>query len=190
MASYLDVFRRLRVEMNGAVSQSMRENGLQYGANYGVSLPTIKSVAADYYPDHDLAAQLWRQEIRELQLAAIYIEDPAEITAQQMEAWSADFHTTEVATVVAMELFHRAEGALSVAAQWFESGNDLQRLAACHMIGKSAKRFTSDELRPFITNKATAYALREIFKVHLDLRPEIEEIKDQVEDLVWQLEEL
>ena len=54
-----DIKTRLRLSMNGAVSQSMREKGLVYKLNFGVELPRIKSIAADYGKDHALAQALW-----------------------------------------------------------------------------------------------------------------------------------
>ena len=76
MTTYIDVFVRLTRQMNGAVSQTMRElggdQGMKYKMNYGVSLPTIKDIALEYYPNHALAEDLWRQEVREMQLAAVY----------------------------------------------------------------------------------------------------------------------
>ena len=36
----------LRREMNGAVADSMRYYGTRYGLNYGVSLPTIRTIAS------------------------------------------------------------------------------------------------------------------------------------------------
>ena len=43
-----DIKTQLRLSMNGAVSQSMREKGLVYKLNFGVELPRIKGIAAGY----------------------------------------------------------------------------------------------------------------------------------------------
>ena len=51
-----DIKTQLRLSMNGVVSQSMREKGLDYKLNFGVELPRIKSIAAAYEKNHDLAA--------------------------------------------------------------------------------------------------------------------------------------
>ena len=50
-----DIKTQLRLSMNGAVSQSMREKGLVYKLNFGVELPRIKGIAAGYEKDHSLA---------------------------------------------------------------------------------------------------------------------------------------
>ena len=43
-----EIKTQLRLSMNGVVSQSMREKGLNYKLNFGVELPRIKSIAAAY----------------------------------------------------------------------------------------------------------------------------------------------
>ena len=40
-----DIKTQLRLSMNGAVSQSMREKGLVYKLNFGVEIPRIKMIA-------------------------------------------------------------------------------------------------------------------------------------------------
>ena len=60
-----EIKTQLRLSMNGAVSQSMREKGLVYKLNFGVELPRIKSIASAYGKDHALAQALWKEDIRE-----------------------------------------------------------------------------------------------------------------------------
>ncbi len=65
-----EIKTQLRLSMNGAVSQSMREKGLVYKLNFGVELPRIKSIAAAYEKDHALAQALWKEDIRECKILA------------------------------------------------------------------------------------------------------------------------
>ena len=65
-----DIKTQLRLSMNGAVSQSMREKGLVYKLNFGVELPRIKGIAAAYEKDHALAQALWKEDIRECKILA------------------------------------------------------------------------------------------------------------------------
>ena len=44
-----EIKTQLRLSMNGAVSQSMREKGLVYKLNFGVELPRIKSTLERRY---------------------------------------------------------------------------------------------------------------------------------------------
>ena len=65
-----DIKTQLRLSMNGVVSQSMREKGLNYKLNFGVELPRIKSIAAAYEKNHELAQTLWKEDIRECKILA------------------------------------------------------------------------------------------------------------------------
>lgn len=56
-----DIKTQLRLSMNGAVSQSMREKGLVYKLNFGVELPRIKMIAEGYEKNHGLAQALWKR---------------------------------------------------------------------------------------------------------------------------------
>lgn len=74
--------------MNGAVVDAMRSRGLDYPLSYGVSVPTIREIAKAYAPAHAFALFLFRQQVRELKLAAAFIDDPSEVTAAQMREWA------------------------------------------------------------------------------------------------------
>ena len=55
----------LRLAMNGVASAYMRENGMNYKLNFGVELPRLRAIAAEFPADHDLAQALWKEDIRE-----------------------------------------------------------------------------------------------------------------------------
>ncbi|MBD9301287.1 MAG: DNA alkylation repair enzyme, partial [Alistipes senegalensis] len=61
MAALLGAFRR---ERNGAVADSMRLYGKPYGLNYGVSLPTLRTLARAEGTDHEFARYLYQQDVR------------------------------------------------------------------------------------------------------------------------------
>ena len=43
------------LRMNGETARSMREKGVQYHLNWGISLPDLKQMASNYPKDFDLA---------------------------------------------------------------------------------------------------------------------------------------
>lgn len=207
MSRYLEVMTLLRRQMNGAVSGAMSDRGIDYSMNYGVSLPTIKDIAKKFVNDHDLATDLYRQQVREMRLAAIYIEDASRVNLVQADAWSAVWESVEIAQVCAMELLWRSPKAYEIAAKWFEvdaaklditkansavadSVRGLRHLAACHIIGKIADSRKADEFRRFVTVSNNAFGLRELYRAHEDLRENIKAISNEVFDLSWQLEEI
>ena len=98
----------IRRERNGAVADSMRLVGLPYGLNYGVSLPTLRRLARAETPDHDFAEFLFRQDVRELRLAAFHIAEPDRLTPDNSAFWAAGIDNNELAEEAAFALLSRA----------------------------------------------------------------------------------
>ena len=63
-----EIRTQLRLAMNGVISTSMREKGIVYKLNFGVPLPEIKQIVATHKPDSELAAALWKEDIREFKI--------------------------------------------------------------------------------------------------------------------------
>ncbi len=125
------LLRLLKKEMNGAVADSMREKGMEYPLNYGVSIPVLRRIAAAYAPDHPLARLLYQQQVRELRLAALTVADPACVTEQELEFWAEGVSTTEVAEHLASTLMCRTGVVGAVLSEWLApEQNDLLHYAA------------------------------------------------------------
>ena len=69
-----DTLNALRVQfrrnMDGVVSESMRDKGVSYGINFGVTLPRLHALAQSLPSDADLARLMWRKDVREMKLLA------------------------------------------------------------------------------------------------------------------------
>ena len=63
-----DIKGQFRLFMNGVVSQSMREKGLDYKLNFGIELPRLKEIASRYEKNHEVAQALWKENIRECKI--------------------------------------------------------------------------------------------------------------------------
>ena len=59
-----------RLMMNGVAARSMRDKGLDYKINWGVSLPDLQTMAREYEQDYELAIELWKEDIRECKILA------------------------------------------------------------------------------------------------------------------------
>lgn len=202
--------RRLKIEKNGAVTDAMRDRGANYNLNYGVSATTIKAVAGPYAPDHELAQALWQQDVRELKIAAIYIDNPELITSDQMNLWSATFaESDELASHSSMQLFALAPCGVEVAMTWaLGSPHPHQRLSACYILGKAASRLDPKTAAQFIEAaqseelhvRSLPYAIREIFRHHTALRNSIIDLVNTLasqprseaisKEIGWQIEYL
>lgn len=146
-ALMLQLLKRLKVEMNGAVTGAMQERGIVYPLNYGVSVPTIRDIAREYGSNHSLALLLYQQQVRELKLAALFVEDPACVTAEQVEQWSRDFTNPEIVELTVMYLFSRTTAAVEKISDWLASNELYLRYAGLLMLLRVACGPLCDEGR-------------------------------------------
>ena len=129
MAALLGELRR---EMNGAVTESMQRGEGGYGLNYGVSIPTIRAIAGRVGTDHAFARFLYRQDVRELRMAAPTIADPASVTPDNVDEWFAGRMPEELIEELALRLLSRCGRPVldTLCGRWLRAGSGAERYAA------------------------------------------------------------
>lgn len=113
-----EIKTQLRLSMNGAVSQSMREKGLVYKLNFGVELPRIKSIARGYEKSHALAQALWKEDIRECKILAALLQPVDSFLPEIADIWAEDIHNIELAELTCMNLFQHLPYAPAKSFRW------------------------------------------------------------------------
>lgn len=114
--------------MNGMVSQSMREKGMEYKLNFGIEYPRIKEIAAGYEPDHELAQALWKENIRECKILAGLLQ-PADTFYQEIaDIWIEGMDYPELAEYTMMNLFQRLPYASEVVFRWMADEREMFQL--------------------------------------------------------------
>lgn len=113
-----DIKTQLRLSMNGAVSQSMREKGLVYKLNFGVELPRIKAIAARYEKNHALAQALWKEDIRECKILAGLLQPVDSFFPEIADIWAEDIRNIEIAELTCMNLFQHLPYAPAKSFHW------------------------------------------------------------------------
>lgn len=126
MISLLGALRR---EMNGAVADAMHYYGKRYGLNYGVSLPTIRTIAAEQPTNNSLALYLYKQDVRELRLAALHIADRS-MFEQDEATWREGISTSEIAEEMAFALLCKVESLPDIFHRWIASEQEFVVYAA------------------------------------------------------------
>ena len=119
-----DIKTQLRLSMNGAVSQSMREKGLVYKLNFGVELPRIKGIAAGYEKDHSLAQALWKEDIRECKILAGLLQPVESFLPEIADIWVEDIRNIEIAELTSMNLFQHLPYAPAKSFHWIASEDE------------------------------------------------------------------
>ncbi|KQV81709.1 DNA alkylation repair protein [Rhizobium sp. Root1220] len=92
-ADLIEHLRTLRSEEN---IRSMARFGIIIDTALGISNPDLQKIARLSKKDHQRASELWRSDIREARLLALYTADPRNLTQDEARSWSNDFNSWEV----------------------------------------------------------------------------------------------
>ena len=100
-----DIRKRCRMAMNGIVSTNMRQRGLDYKLNFGLSVQQIKDLAKRYQPDSELAETLWADNTRELKILATLLYPTDSFTKEKAGDWGVSIPNQEIREQVCINLF-------------------------------------------------------------------------------------
>lgn len=114
--------------MNGMVSQSMREKGMEYKLNFGIEYPRIKEIVAGYEPDHELAQALWKENIRECKILAGLLQPADTFYPEIADIWIEGMDYPELAEYTVMNLFQRLPYASEVVFRWMADEREMFQL--------------------------------------------------------------
>ncbi|WP_329903252.1 dipeptidyl-peptidase 3 family protein [Porphyromonas pogonae] len=117
--------KKLRISMDGVVSTMMREKGLSYGINFGLTREYITKLAATLPHDLELARYLWHRDVRELKIIAtmIFPDDKLFYEEATEMAVTASQHV-ELREQLTMNLLSRCKESPLWAAAWLLSKGD------------------------------------------------------------------
>lgn len=85
---------------------------------YGVPMAKMQKLAKELGTDHALADALWKTGWYEAQTVASLIDDPALVTAAQMERWTKSFDNWGICDTACFKLFDQTPHAYAKAEQW------------------------------------------------------------------------
>lgn len=95
--------------MNGVISTSMRQKGMNYKLIFGVPIPEIKHIAAAHEPDAELARALWKEDVREMKILATLLFPAGSMTQEKALAWMREIPYPEIAEQCCNNLFPTVE---------------------------------------------------------------------------------
>jgi 3-methyladenine DNA glycosylase AlkD len=180
-----EVLQTLEEMGDPARLEGMARYGIRTDHAVGVTVTELRRLARGLRPDHELAAALWASGIHEARILASLVDEPAQVSEAQMEAWVADLDSWDVCDGVCGNLFDRTRFALDKAVEWSTREPEFEKraafavmaCAAVHRMDLPDTAFGS--LLPVIregatddrtyVKKAVSWALRQIGKRSLDL---------------------
>jgi 3-methyladenine DNA glycosylase AlkD len=154
-----EIKTQLRLSMNGVVSASMREKGLNYRVNFGVELPRIKEIATAFEKSHPLAQSLWKEEIRECKILATLLQPVDEFLPEIAEIWIESIPTMEIAELLSMNLLQHLPYAPAYAMRWIASEGEYYQICGYLTIARLLLRkgdMTERAANEFLDQAVTA----------------------------------
>ena len=140
--------------MNGMVSQSMREKGMEYKLNFGIEYPRIKEIAAGYEPDHELAQALWKENIRECKILAGLLQPADTFYPEIADIWIEGMDYPELAEYTVMNLFQRLPYASEVVFRWMADEREMFQL--CGFLLMKGEKLNERAEAEFLDQACTA----------------------------------
>ena len=121
-------------ELAGMASDENRAGMARYGINvtdaFGVSVPELRRMAKGLGIDHELALALWDTGNHEARTLAGMVDDPASVSAAQMDQWAADFDSWDVCDQVTSNLFDKTSFAYDKVREWSAAEDQWVKRAA------------------------------------------------------------
>lgn len=176
--------RKLRNERN---IEGQRRYGIRSALEQlGVAAPVLRAAAKPYRRNHDLALALWEYRILEARNVAVLVDDPAKVTAAQMEEWVREFDNWATVDACCCHLFDRTSHAEKKACVWSRRRAEFVKRAGFVLMAGMAvhrKELADDVFLAFLpvtereaydernfVKKAVNWALRQIGKRNDTLR--------------------
>jgi len=179
------VINRLKSLGDPKAVEGMARFGIKSSNSFGVSVPKLRILARRVGRNHLLALRLWETGLHDARLLATMIDDPLQVTIEQMDTWVRDFDSWDVVDGSCGNLFDKTPFAVAKAKEWCKREEEFVKRAGFVMMAELAvhdkeandKVFldflplivggASDE-RNFV-KKAVNWALRQIGKRNTEL---------------------
>ena len=164
-AQISEIRRKIKLSMNGIVSEQMSEKGILYKQNYGVTVPRIKEIAAEFSPNHDLAQRLWNLQIRETMIMATLLEPTDKFTIKLANEWAEQFDQIEIVEQSCMNLYARLPFSTELCTEWVSSKNHWIHIAGFILAARVYKEFNQNKLN-LIIQKAIEVSTTDDFHLY------------------------
>ena len=102
----------------------MRRTGMNYNIIFGVSIPHLKEIAAKFPQSTELANELWKENIRESRLLAIFLL-PEEGYTHAANQWPAECRYHENADHLAHNILCKLPDATAKSLEWINDKSEI-----------------------------------------------------------------
>jgi len=135
---YKEAIKLISAAQNREISDMLRNGGMKYKVIYGLSMTDLRNIASRFYPDRELADELWNRDIREAKVISLLVDDPEKITKEQVLQRTEEFDNIELAEQAGGYFYPKLPFAQDVVLPLCQSGNKYARATGFILAGKIA----------------------------------------------------
>ncbi|MDX9882676.1 MAG: hypothetical protein RBS73_11475 [Prolixibacteraceae bacterium] len=149
---FRDLLTKIRLLKNGETVAQMKSLGVNYRINWGASIISLRQLAGKYSKNHLLALKLWNKQWRETMILATLLDNPGQISEEQMDYWTKNLETQEIAEQAVANLFVHSKFAYVKALEYCRGKKHLVRFTGLQLIGRLAmidKKAIDEMFEPF-----------------------------------------
>jgi len=155
---FQQILSLIKMRKSGEVSDMMKQKGINYKLNWGVSIIDLRDIAKQFEPGHLLALKLWNKEWRETMILATLLDEPKLVTEEQMDFRTKSFENTEIAEQASTNLYVKTKFAFIKALEWCRGKKHIIRFTGIHLMGRlaiSEKKAIDEMFEPFFEELPT-----------------------------------
>jgi len=174
------LLKKMKFLANPAAVAGMARFGITAKKAFGLSTPQVRKLAREVGKNHALAKLLWATEIHDARALAALVDDPVQVSEEQMERWVKDFDSWAVCDGACIHLFRWTPFARRKCVEWSSRREEFVKRAAFSLmagLAVSDKGAPDDAFLRFLpiiqreamdgrnfVKKAVNWALRQIGK--------------------------
>jgi 3-methyladenine DNA glycosylase AlkD len=118
--------------------EGMARYGIRTPKMFGVSMAAMQSLTRRLGNDHELALALWDTGWYEARILTAFVDEPARVTASQMDRWVRDFDNWGICDTLCFKLFDRTAHAWRKVDQWSGRREEFVKRAAFALLASLA----------------------------------------------------
>ena len=124
--------------------------GIHTNKAFGVMMRDMQKVAKSVGVNHELALALWDTGWYEARMVASMIDDPAKVSAAQMDRWCKTFDNWAICDTACYKLFDRTPHAWTKVTQWSSKRDEFVKRAAFALLWALSKHDRRSGDAPFL----------------------------------------
>jgi 3-methyladenine DNA glycosylase AlkD len=118
----------------------------------GVTVADIRILGKRLGRNHELALSLWETGVYEARMLTPFVDEPARVTAAQMDRWARDFDNWAICDALCFHLFDRTPHAWAKVAKWSTRKDEFMKRAAFALLASIALHDKKAPDEPFLAS--------------------------------------